>query len=172
MDSTTTRIQNVTCRTYCKVVRSSDKLIYKNALNVFHVCSRQVDFYVSFNFHGKAWVVFRSCKVIGMPMCFKVSNIASSLQSISFFLFRWNQVSAVDADTERFGPVYYSIIDGNSLRRFDIDNSTGRIYTNDVIDRENQSMYSLIVEARDSKFRICIRILWKNIYGLKSSQVR
>ena len=59
-------------------------------------------------------------------------------------------VSAVDEDTEAFGPLYYNIIDGNSLGHFDINNSTGRIYTSGVLDRENQTTYFLVVEVRDS----------------------
>ena len=60
-------------------------------------------------------------------------------------------MSATDADSETFGPVYFAIVDGNSKGHFNIDNSTGRIYTSGVLDRETQAEYSLIVEARDSK---------------------
>ena len=60
-------------------------------------------------------------------------------------------MSAVDADSEVFGPLYYYIIDGNSLGHFNIDNTTGRIYTSGVLDREEQMEYLLVVEAKDSK---------------------
>ena len=60
-------------------------------------------------------------------------------------------MSAVDTDSEAFGPVYYNIVGGNSLGHFNIDNSSGRIYTSGALDREKQTQYSLVVEARDSK---------------------
>lgn len=60
-------------------------------------------------------------------------------------------MSATDADSELFGPIHYAIIGGNLLGKFNIDNTTGRIFTSGILDRENQPQYFLVVEARDSK---------------------
>ncbi|RCN33070.1 hypothetical protein ANCCAN_21108 [Ancylostoma caninum] len=57
------------------------------------------------------------------------------------------KVKARDADSRENGKVLYRITNGSSA--FGIDEKTGMIYVNENIDREVQSIYSIIVTAQD-----------------------
>ncbi|XP_063060813.1 protocadherin Fat 3-like [Engraulis encrasicolus] len=59
------------------------------------------------------------------------------------------KVTARDDDTGRDGQVEYSIRGGSGLGYFNIDQETGVISTNDVLDRETQDSYWLVVYATD-----------------------
>jgi len=58
-------------------------------------------------------------------------------------------VSAEDEDLELNGAVEYYIIGGNEKGHFRIDEDTGSLSVEGVLDRERQSDYKLMVEARD-----------------------
>ena len=58
-------------------------------------------------------------------------------------------VIATDADSGSFGNVTYSIVNGNFQGSFTINTNRGIISTNDQIDREMTSSFSLIVQAQD-----------------------
>ncbi|XP_028399940.1 protocadherin Fat 4-like isoform X2 [Dendronephthya gigantea] len=81
-------------------------------------------------------------------------------------------VSATDADSEIFGPINYAIIDGNILGHFNIDNTTGRIFTSGVLDRENHPQYFLVVEARDNGSPALTETVTVSITVLDSNDVR
>ncbi|KIH60281.1 cadherin domain protein [Ancylostoma duodenale] len=57
------------------------------------------------------------------------------------------KVKARDADSRENGKVLYRITNGSSA--FGIDEKTGMIYVNENIDREVQSVYSIVVTAQD-----------------------
>lgn len=59
------------------------------------------------------------------------------------------RVIASDADADRFGRISYSIISGNADGKFQIETTSGIISTTTVLDREEQSMHTLGVIARD-----------------------
>merc|ERR550532_2677623 len=53
------------------------------------------------------------------------------------------RVEAVDPDAGRFGDVFYYIVKGNEGSWFSIAKSQGTIYTNKVLDREEEDGYTL-----------------------------
>ena len=59
------------------------------------------------------------------------------------------KLTANDADTGDNGRVWYEIIGGNYNQSFIINNETGEIITNNVIDRESNAGYSLSIKAED-----------------------
>ena len=59
------------------------------------------------------------------------------------------KLTANDADTGDNGRVWYEIIGGNYNQSFIINNGTGEIITNNVIDRESNAEYSLSIKAED-----------------------
>ena len=61
-----------------------------------------------------------------------------------------NNFGASDDDSGRDGEIAYSINSGNELEHFSINTSTGVIYTNVLLDRENVSSYRLLVVATDN----------------------
>ena len=61
-----------------------------------------------------------------------------------------NNFGASDDDSGRDGEITYSINFGNELEHFSINASTGVIYTNVMLDRENVSSYQLFVVATDN----------------------
>ena len=60
------------------------------------------------------------------------------------------QLSATDLDEGANGTLTYLIIDGNEEGTFYIDPSTGEIFTNSSLDREEVAFYSFLVEATDN----------------------
>ena len=56
-------------------------------------------------------------------------------------------IAALDADTGTNGEIVYEITGGNDGNRFVIDPENGTITTNATIDREEQELYTLVVEV-------------------------
>merc|ERR1719394_1989263 len=65
------------------------------------------------------------------------------------------RVEAVDPDAGRFGDVFYYIVKGNEGSWFSIAKSQGTIYTNKVLDREEEDGYTLYVKASNDPSLIC-----------------
>ena len=59
------------------------------------------------------------------------------------------QARASDLDSGVFGKLSYSIVGGNDDGRFYINSTTGNISNAMVLDREQQNLYNLVVEATD-----------------------
>ena len=59
------------------------------------------------------------------------------------------KLTASDLDTGDNGRVWYEIIGGNYNQSFIINNETGEIITNNLIDRESNDEYILSIKAED-----------------------
>ena len=62
------------------------------------------------------------------------------------------QMRASDADSGANAQLVFEIISGNEASRFTIDGASGRITTNDTIDREQQGLYLLNIQVRFQYF--------------------
>ena len=60
------------------------------------------------------------------------------------------RVMATDDDLGLNSKVYYSIVGGDTLNRFSVDNATGDLRTNSPLDAEVRNIYSLKVRAVDA----------------------
>ena len=56
-------------------------------------------------------------------------------------------VLATDRDDSQNGQIFYALFGGN--QKFAVENNTGMVYTTAVLDREQQSLYNLTIQARD-----------------------
>ena len=79
------------------------------------------------------------------------------------------KISASDLDSGTNGALTYSIPRGNVIHKFAINGSSGVIYTNSTLDREQKDKYQLTVYATDNAFpfrvgtcTVVIRVLDKN----------
>jgi hypothetical protein len=61
-------------------------------------------------------------------------------------------VSATDVDSGDNAILNFTIRAGNDADRFTINSTTGRISTNSILDREEQSTYSLVVQVKKHEF--------------------
>jgi hypothetical protein len=61
------------------------------------------------------------------------------------------QFKAHDADSGEFGTVFYKIITGD-LEKFDINSKNGLLYAKKALDREEQEIYTLMIQAIDNPF--------------------
>ena len=59
------------------------------------------------------------------------------------------QVEAVDADTELNAILYYSIIGGNTLNQFSVNEDTGELAVVKQLDHETTKSYRLVIRAQD-----------------------
>ncbi|XP_031561240.1 protein dachsous-like [Actinia tenebrosa] len=82
-------------------------------------------------------------KFIGAPYRMEVKEDASFGTSVG-------RVSAVDADDGPNGMITYSILQGNSEQKFNINPSSGVISVQKSLDREQTAQYTLSVQAKDS----------------------
>jgi hypothetical protein len=70
------------------------------------------------------------------------------LQSeLTNLLFCPGKVAAIDRDAGKHAKIFYYIISGNENGRFNLDRTTGSIYTNASFDREDKSEYNLFIKA-------------------------
>lgn len=60
------------------------------------------------------------------------------------------QIKAIDLDSDIYGPITYKIL--NFQENFFIEPTSGRLYTKKSLDREEQSLYNLVIEARDNPY--------------------
>lgn len=59
------------------------------------------------------------------------------------------QFKANDSDSGQFGTVYYRLISGDE-EKFQIDAQTGVLFIKTGLDREEQDLYTLVIQARDN----------------------
>lgn len=56
---------------------------------------------------------------------------------------------ATDLDSPAYGPITYRILSGQE-DKFEIDASTGELFVKSKLDREQQDVYTLVIQARDN----------------------
>jgi len=59
------------------------------------------------------------------------------------------EFTALDADSGLFGTISYKILSGDE-GKFYIDSSNGTLYLNSTLDREEQDLYTLVIQAKDN----------------------
>ena len=153
--TTTTDVRcNVTGFTTYEVMGFLNAIMYDNAENEPSIGLRQVDFVI---FDGEAYSNITSTFIDVQlrnehdPMFAMDNYVASIAENLPIGIpVVISNFSAADEDSGIDGVISYSIVSGNDLGHFSINTSTGMIYTNAVLDRENISDYELVVEARDT----------------------
>ncbi|XP_029393891.1 protocadherin-23 [Mus pahari] len=83
------------------------------------------------------------------PPRFAQSVYQASVSEGQFYNAHVIQVSATDLDRGLNSQIEYSIVSGNQAGAFRIDELSGVILTNSILDYESTSSYSLIVQATD-----------------------
>ncbi len=59
------------------------------------------------------------------------------------------RVEAMDADTDLNALLYYSIIGGNTLNQFSVNEDTGELSVTKQLDHETTKNYRLVIRAQD-----------------------
>ncbi len=59
------------------------------------------------------------------------------------------EFTALDADSGLFGSINYKILSGDE-GKFYIDSANGTLYLNSTLDREEQDLYTLVIQAKDN----------------------
>jgi len=80
------------------------------------------------------------------PIFTNSSYVGSILENVSVDAVEILRVMATDRDDLLNGQIFYTLFGDH---RFAVRNNTGTVYATTVLDREQQSSYDLIVEARD-----------------------
>lgn len=65
---------------------------------------------------------------------------------VNFFI---SQFKAVDIDSGEYGTVNYKLLSGDE-EKFEIDSLNGKLYAKSSLDREEQSSYTIVIQARDN----------------------
>lgn len=60
------------------------------------------------------------------------------------------QLKAIELDSDIYGPINYKIL--NFQEKFFIEPTSGKLYAKKSLDREEQSFYNLVIEARDNPY--------------------
>ncbi|KAF0309990.1 Protein dachsous [Amphibalanus amphitrite] len=81
---------------------------------------------------------------------FATSSLTFSIQENSPIGFKVGTVEAIDRDAGENGRVSYTILSGNLNDTFDIDRSTGALFTSREVDYEMASEYQLTIAAADA----------------------
>jgi hypothetical protein len=63
------------------------------------------------------------------------------------WFFSAGKITAADRDVGKHAKIYYYIISGNENGNFNLDRTTGSIYTNTSFDREETDEYNLRIKA-------------------------
>lgn len=80
-----------------------------------------------------------------------------------FTVITYFQIIATDLDSDKNGEVSYSIIRGDNLNQFDVDEKTGYVSVAGDLDRETISSYVLEILAKDNGVPVLSRQTLLNI---------
>ena len=143
---------NVTGLFTDQVIDVLNSVSYNNTSNEPSTETRQVDFIVSDGYvQSNTASVFINVTLVN-------EHSPQFIQDSYVELIDENQpvgtvvanLEASDNDNGRDGEISYSFDSGNDLEHFFINTSSGVIYTNVILDRENISFYELLVVATDN----------------------
>ena len=137
-----------------QVINILNSVLYDNVNDEPTVETREVDFIVSdgFVYSNIASAFINITLVNEHSPQFIMPDYSVSIEENQAAGIEVNitNLEAFDNDSGRDGEFSYSINSGNEFEHFSIDTSTGIIYTNVILDRENISSYQLLVVATDN----------------------